>query len=98
LEWRVNYGPNAVSLTVMLPGDFNGNFIVDAADYVAWRKNDGTQDKYNTWRTNFGRAAGGDGTASSFAAHSAVPEPSSFVMILAGVLTAMRLRRLLETT
>jgi hypothetical protein len=42
-----------------LPGDYNHDGSVDAADYVVWRKSDGTQDGYNTWRTNFGRTAGG---------------------------------------
>jgi hypothetical protein len=63
-------------VTVSLDGDYNGNGVVDAADYVLWRKNDGTASGYNTWRTNFGRtaaAAGGLEVAS-------VPEPVSAVM------------------
>jgi len=36
------------------PGDFNGDGVVDAADYVTWRKNHGSTEEYNTWRDNFG--------------------------------------------
>ena len=38
-----------------LPGDFNHDGTVDAADYVVWRKTDGTPAGYNTWRTHFGQ-------------------------------------------
>jgi hypothetical protein len=62
-----------------LPGDYNHDGSVDAADYVVWRKSDGTQDGYNTWRTNFGRTAGGG--AMSMAA---VPEPATAVLIVLG--------------
>jgi hypothetical protein len=57
-----------------LNGDYNHNNVVDAADYVVWRKTDGTQQGYNTWRTNFGRTSGG-GTA--IGSNSTVPEPLS---------------------
>ena len=41
-----------------LQGDYNTDGVVDAADYVVWRKTDGTNPAgYNTWRTNFGRTA-----------------------------------------
>jgi hypothetical protein len=52
---------------VQLPGDFNNNGTVDAADYVLWRNggplaNDPTPgvqpDDYNYWRANFGRTVG----------------------------------------
>ena len=40
-----------------LPGDFDGDGDVDAADYVVWRKRgaDGSAADYDTWRENFGR-------------------------------------------
>ena len=37
-----------------LPGDFNANGTVDAADYVVWRKNGGPPADYNQWRAHFG--------------------------------------------
>jgi T5SS/PEP-CTERM-associated repeat protein len=42
-----------------LPGDFNRDGKVDAADYVVWRKNGMSQAEFNTWRANFGRMAAG---------------------------------------
>ena len=38
-----------------LPGDFNRDNKVDAADYVAWRKTNVPVDGYNVWVENFGR-------------------------------------------
>ena len=37
-------------------GDYNGNGVVDAADFVLWRKDPGAfpPDAYDTWRTHFG--------------------------------------------
>lgn len=50
---------------LQLPGDFNVNGAVDAADYVMWRKVNGTPAGFNLWRNNFGQsflAANGSGT------------------------------------
>jgi hypothetical protein len=38
------------------PGDYNGDGNVDMADYVDWRKNDGTAGGYNLWREHFGES------------------------------------------
>jgi T5SS/PEP-CTERM-associated repeat protein len=76
----VVYSPTAVSLVAALPGDFNGNAQVDAADYVVWRKTGGSQAGYNTWRANFGESPGGGSVAS---ANATVPEPASLVMVIA---------------
>lgn len=38
-------------------GDYNGNGEVDAADYVMWRKMEGTPAEYDTWSGRFGRTA-----------------------------------------
>jgi hypothetical protein len=67
-----------------LPGDYNGDGSVDAADYVVWRKNIGSQEGYDTWRTNFGRTAG---AASGALADAAVPEPAS--LALCGILLSL---------
>ena len=56
-----------------LAGDYNSDGTVDAADYVVWRRTDGSIGGYNTWRTNFGDSNGAGGTA--------VPEPSAFVLV-----------------
>ncbi len=81
------------------PGDYNGDSIVDAADYVVWRKNLGSTTHlnadgdfsstvdlpdYELWRANYGGYGGGD---SSTAMVSAIPEPASFILCLAGMVT-----------
>ena len=74
-------------------GDYNNNGVVDAADYVMWRKNQGTTNmlpndpiggtigtaQYNNWRAHFGQTAGsGAGTV----ANAAVPEPATTTLLL----------------
>jgi hypothetical protein len=63
-----------------LPGDYNDNGVVDAADYVVWRKTDGTPAGYSSWRTNFGRTSG---SGASLDSARAVPEPSALITALA---------------
>jgi hypothetical protein len=84
----------------LVPGDYNGNGSVDAADYVVWRDNLGTsntlpndptpgmvtQADYDFWKSNFGKTAG-----SAAGAASTVPEPTS--LVLAVPLIAIRARR-----
>jgi hypothetical protein len=61
----------------LLPGDYNQNGVVDAGDYVVWRKRNGPQVEYDAWRTNFGRQTG---SGSSMGA--AVPEQHSLLLLL----------------
>jgi hypothetical protein len=80
--YTVSYtGGNITLNSAGVPGDYNGNGTVDAADYVLWRKNPagngGDPAGYNTWRTNFGRPPG----AGSGLSGGAVPEPSCVVLI-----------------
>jgi probable HAF family extracellular repeat protein len=73
-----------------ISGDYNQNGVVDAADYVVWRKNDGTQQEYSTWRAQFGQTSG-SGTA---AIENSVPEPSSLSLLtLAAPALMLRRRR-----
>jgi hypothetical protein len=77
-----NYWYDDVSV-VDSHGDFNGDGVTDAADYVLWRNESGTMDQYDTWRAGFGTMAGAGGDSLG-GATNAVPEPSSlFVMIVA---------------
>jgi probable HAF family extracellular repeat protein len=95
---------NDVTLFTVAPiliGDYNGNGVVNAADYVVWRANEGTNNMlpndpiggtighahYDTWRANFGSSAGG-GSATS----AAVPEPATWVLLLLGGAVAGRWR------
>ncbi|MGI9456607.1 MAG: aspartyl protease family protein [Aeoliella sp.] len=108
-SWDIAYNPMNVVLSVAalvegLPGDFNSDNIVDAADYTVWRN--GLGDAYTTadyalWKNNFGMTA----PAASFTVNSAVPEPATaalLAMIVAGlaacrgvsaVLTNLRIHR-----
>ena len=80
--WNLSklYTTGEVTLTALaaIPGDFNNNGVVDAADYIVWRKTDGTPAGYNAWRTHFGQPAG-SGAATS--ANAAVPEPTSLALL-----------------
>jgi hypothetical protein len=67
------------------PGDFNKDGVVDAADYVALRKNGFAQTTYNTWQTNFdGRSSSGGGSlfSSDGTLQPAVPEPAGVILLL----------------
>jgi len=64
-------------------GDYNLDGLVNAADYVAWRKTDETPDGYDAWRTHFGESSGSGGATLSFAeAPAGVPEPASAALLL----------------
>jgi T5SS/PEP-CTERM-associated repeat protein len=73
-----------LSITTALLGDYNGDDIVDAADYVVWRKTDGTPEGYDEWRANYGATlsnlGSGSGTTSSF--NAVVPEPTSLLLVV----------------
>jgi len=62
--------------TVLLDGDFDFDRDVDAADYVVWRKTDGSSSGYNLWRTNFGRTVGAGSVLST-----PVPEPTTVLLL-----------------
>lgn len=76
-----------------VPGDYNNNGVVDAADYVLWRNGGpltnevdapGTvnaQD-YTEWRKRFGNTSG-----SGLAANSSVPEPEIGSLMLVAYVT-----------
>ena len=82
-------------VAVGLAGDYNHNGIVDAADYVVWRKIDGTPQGYNTWRANFGAVSLATGAGSGSSANMTVPEPASaWLLILAAAIGTCRGRRI----
>src|SRR5262249_22077112 len=59
-------------------GDYNGDKIVDAADYAVWRKTNvyGAQG-YTSWRNNFGKNYNVVGAGSVV---SSIPEPASMML------------------
>ncbi len=68
-----------------LAGDFNGDNIVNAADYTVWRNGLGstyTPADYDVWKSHFGETTAGSG---SLAASGAVPEPASAMLLLLGL-------------
>ncbi len=87
-----------VPQAIPLPGDYNNDHVVNAADYVLWRDNVGTNnvllndaiggmiddDQYNQWRANFGNsiATGGIGAV-------LVPEPSALPLVFAAVVASL---------
>jgi hypothetical protein len=77
-----------------VPGDYNNNGVVDAADYVLWRdggplQNEGAsigmidQGDYDFWRAQFGEGAG-----AGAAVAASVPEPCGWAIVLCA-LTAL---------
>jgi hypothetical protein len=88
--WVVAYSHNSVVLTVTLPGDFNVDGVVDAADYVVWRKSDGTLEGYNTWRANFGATGARTTAIAQYDTNTTVPEPATIWMTLAMILWLRR--------
>ncbi|MEX2170424.1 MAG: hypothetical protein WD851_14005 [Pirellulales bacterium] len=68
-----------------LPGDFNGNGIVDAADYTVWRDNPGHLD-YELWKSNFGATGGA-------ASGDPVPEPATLVLAFVALAASIAARR-----
>jgi hypothetical protein len=92
--WNLSnlYTTGEVTLTSLsaTPGDFNNNGIVDATDYIVWRKTDGTPAGYNAWRAHFGQTAGSGSGAS---ANSAVPEPTSLMLMILTMAASVPLHR-----
>jgi hypothetical protein len=86
----INAPVDIVALTLGLPGDYNGDNVVNAADYIVWRKTDGAPAGYNAWRANFGATAS-SGTGAMVGA--AVPEPATPVILLLEMLLMCARRR-----
>ena len=93
--WQVNYQPTFLELELVstggLPGDYNLDGSVNAADYVVWRKDpnaNGGPGGYDTWRQNFNNPPGSGSGSSSLESGGNVPEPGTLVLLLVG-LTAM---------
>ncbi len=85
-----------------VPGDYNGNNVIDTADYVVWRKSVGEatipnrgagisvdvgQADYDFWRSHFGAITGSG--SGSVVSGGAVPEPATAgLVVLAWILSA----------
>jgi hypothetical protein len=97
---RLDYDEVTGLAPVGVPGDYNNNGAVDAADYVLWRKGEPLQNEvdtpgtinaadYTAWRARFGNIAGAGSIVGN-----AVPEPGAGVLLLPLTLVgALALRR-----
>jgi hypothetical protein len=87
LTWNTSqlYTTGTLSVGGVL-GDYNHNGVVDAPDYVVWRKGLGTiftQSDYDVWRAHFGQTAGsGAAIPSANPLSAAVPEPATLVLLM----------------
>jgi hypothetical protein len=100
-EWAVIHNPNNVQIELIdvggLPGDYNLNGVVDAPDYVIWRKLYGSQTylaadgdlsgtvdevDYDFWRSRFGNTLG-------VGSDAAVPEASTALLLCIAALSLM---------
>jgi hypothetical protein len=83
-----------INRSAFLPGDFNYDDRVDAADYVVWRNSAGTLEDYALWKGAFGASfpqlGNGSGTQSMGAS---VPEPLSLLSAVIWLLIAGGTRR-----
>jgi hypothetical protein len=88
-------------LVAGIPGDYNNNGAVDAADYVLWRKGGPLQNEvdapgtvnaadYTEWRARFGNPPG---SGAGLESGGSVPEPSSVVLAVTGIAGSCFARR-----
>jgi T5SS/PEP-CTERM-associated repeat protein len=109
VEWDLDVDANQVTLSIVpaLEGDYNADGIVDAADYIVWRKSldrtgpglaaDGDDNgvvnsaDYDLWQSNFGCTIG-----SSAAAAAAIPEPAAAWLLCIGAAISPNRRRKLH--
>ncbi len=93
------------SASAGVPGDYNSNGVVDAADYVLWRDSVGQATlpnrgsgitgpvgpaDYSFWRSHFANTSGSGAGGLS---NSPVPEPASLLLVVVGMLGVLNTRR-----
>jgi sulfatase modifying factor 1 len=90
-----------------LTGDYNANGVVDAADYVLWRKYSGqsvtlpndstpgtvTATDYDVWRSHFGQTPG-SGSSAEGLNQTSVPEPGCLSLVALAIIILLYYRRL----
>jgi hypothetical protein len=84
------------TVSTSVPGDYNMDGTVDAADYVAWRDELGTAympDHYETWRRNFGAVSASADSAGGSLSLASVPETASWILMTGLVVLGVFVRR-----
>jgi Spherulation-specific family 4 len=98
-----NFWTSLVNAVAAINADYNGNGVVDAADYAIWRKSigqtgvslaaDGNIDNfiddgdYDVWRAHFGETAV-TGSRETTTFHGAIPEPTGIILCLIAAMVA----------
>ncbi|MEM9186064.1 MAG: hypothetical protein AAGB00_06150, partial [Planctomycetota bacterium] len=88
IGWQVAAAPQAT-----LPGDYNGDNIVNAADYTIWRDSVGAGNvigSYTEWRENFGETLSGNATLGG---NTTAPEPAAIGLLAAAATLGVRPQR-----
>ncbi|WP_146591680.1 hypothetical protein [Posidoniimonas polymericola] len=107
MDWTTTIGPTGYSVSVVgaaLPGDYNGDGLVDGADYSVWRDSNGSTlnlaadgdgdlvvdaADYQVWRSHYGRGS----LTSPAAVGTAAPEPSALAVVIAAAALQCFVRR-----
>lgn len=94
---------------ITIPGDYNTDGVVDAADFTVWRDAVGSpagtipndfdggvigQAQYDTWASNLGNEVDWANFPSAIPAVTAVPEPSAWVLCCLGFIMLSGRRRI----
>lgn len=93
IDYDAGDGNDVALFTAGLPGDYNADGMVDAADYTVWRDGgspDNSQAGYDLWAGNYGTTTP---NATGNTASQPVPEPAAAVSLLLACLGAMVRRR-----
>jgi cyclophilin family peptidyl-prolyl cis-trans isomerase len=89
--WNISQSATAVTLTITNDAaDFNKDGVVDARDYVYWRKTNGSAADYQLWRSSLADRSGGvfgAGTSDlgGGLVSGSVPEPSCGLLVLSAL-------------
>jgi hypothetical protein len=81
--WNATQLYTAGILSVNVVGDYNGDGVVDTADYIALRKSGATTSDHDVWRSHFGHASGSGASSSAEPWLATVPEPTAAWLIAA---------------